>query len=110
MGYEAKVESLRKAIAAIDYQLNGTLTQEFSALTSPPKPSVLTPGMGSTTKRRKGQNLRTIMGFLGALSGKGATVAELSKETRVPISSTVAVLKKGEKVFEKGSDGLWRLR
>ena len=109
MGYESKAESLRMAIAAIDCQLNGELPLR------PATAAALAPGatpvaVNGSRKRKKGANLRTITGFVQGLAGKGATVAEVSKGTGLPVSSTVAVLKNNKNVFEKGQDGLWRLK
>ena len=106
LSYEEQAASLREAVASIDAQLNGKLPSKASS------PAVLTETAPASKakKRKKGENLRTIKGFLAGLSGKGATVAEIRKGAGIAVSSAVAVLTKNEKVFEKGNDGLWRLK
>jgi len=105
--FAEQAASLREAITAIDAQLAGKLPERPTETQATSAPSRLPPPRRK--KRRKGQNLRTVKGFLVGLEGKGATVAEITKGTGIATSSAVAVLKNNAKVFHKGDDGLWKL-
>ena len=93
-----QTDELVKKIASIDAQLNGQLT----LLVPPESPKA--------KKRKKGENFRTVETYLKSVGVIGATVADISKKTSLPVSSCNAVLKRHEDIFAKASDGLWRCK
>lgn len=97
IGLREEVHELETAIASIDAQLSGALA------------GVVT-GEPTTRKRQKGPNYRAICSFLKNVGVNGATVAEISKNAHVPVSSTVYLLKTNEDTFAKGQGGLWRIK
>jgi hypothetical protein len=89
---------LETAIASIDAQLKGAL--DGAAIVEP-----------SAGKRKKGSNFRTIHTFLKGVGVSGATMAEISKNTHIPVSSCMYQLKQHAEIFAKDQkDGLWRCR
>ncbi len=103
IGLQEDAARLEKAIASIDAQLSGQMPLPQSV--SIPANSI------KTSKRKKGENLRTIRAYLQRVGVAGATVADISKKTNIHISSCMAVLKRHDDIFAKSAnDGLWRMR
>jgi hypothetical protein len=96
--HQGAADDLMKKIAAIDSQLGGQLSLPSSAITA------------KSGKRKKGENFRTIEGFLNLFGTQGATVAVIHEMTNLPISSCNAVLKRHDDIFARGNDGLWRIK
>ncbi len=95
--HEAELEEMKSKIASAEATLNGGRLAP-------------TPRDTAGGKRRKGENLRLIAGYLGRLNGAGATQAEISKNAKVSMSSTHLILTKKTDLFAKGTDGLWHMK
>ena len=104
MQLEGELAELTNAIASAEAQLNGKLS------VSEDTESIPAPAKTTSGKRRKGENLRILQGFLKGIGGKGATVAEISKSTGIGPTSVQAVFRRHSEVFAKGHDGLWKLK
>ena len=104
MQLEGELAELTTAIASADAQLAGNLPKPKEADIASPQSR--TP----SGKRKKGENIRILQSYLKGLDGKGATVAEISKNTEVMPTSIHAVFNKHKGVFAKGHDGLWKLK
>ena len=96
--HRAAIELLSKQIATVDAQLNGQL------------PLIVTMETTTTGKRKKGQNFRTIEEFIKNVGTHGATVADIHRMTKLPVSSCIAVLKRHDEIFARADDGLWRIK
>jgi len=102
---EGELTGLRSAIASAESQLNGKLPLTLRAAELLDKANVTKSG-----KRRKGENLRVLQNYMKAVSEKGATFAEITKNSGIGLSSVRAVFARHNDIFARGQDGLWRLK
>lgn len=102
---EGELTQLLTAIASVKAQMKGGLN------------GGLFPDQGKTDgiapkqkKNKRGENLRVLTTYLGGIGARGASSAELSKNTGIGMSSVYAAMTKHPDVFVRGQDDLWHLK
>lgn len=109
----AAVEGLRAFVESLKQQRNEIerkIVETEEALRAMEKQSV---PQGSSTRnpsaprRKKGENLRLIKDSF-ASPDDAFTVNQLAAKLGIPASSIQNVLRKHDKAFQQGADGLWR--
>lgn len=108
MEIECEAADLRSAIDGVNAQLAAKLPPPSAKKMRANEPMQLP--LNRIGKRKKGENLRVVQGYLSNLNGHGATVAEIAPKVGVGVSSVHLVLTRHKDVFEKGNDGLWRIK
>src|SRR5258706_4987718 len=110
MQLEGELTELQAAIGSVEARLNGKLPAPLTTTDKLASRGTNRHSGAGRQKKRKGENLRVLQSYLGELGNKGATIADLSENTGIGVSSVYAVLMKHPTVFSKGHDKLWRIK